>query len=873
MTRIVAAEPQARHQATLPVGWSIIKGLEWLIVQAVILLPRIVIYAVKRGRQSRGAFFLYVYAAVPFCLLLYDAYLGWGPYVGGAIRSMLTMQPNLRALPLPFSFGTIFHTMEVHTPFGHEVLTLVQLARLGAMLLPVPLVDWSLRRYAQRYERMHPPPPPIFSDPEKLVVGLESARVWVPEVNQYRTEPTRNFYTLGWEHLPTGMLVLAPQGGGKTTFMKQIMQYNDRNGIAYLLLDYKGDQFDPSGFDYNFDLANPDVGPALNIASGFSPRTVGMNLGAAGVPFLSMSQEYYTGVARQTTSALFVCHHAAYDEYPEISTIIAYTRNAEARGRLLKALKDRNYSIGSEPRLEMDRIMDLATKKGQDAFGTLDVALSQLAWEAPKKLLTTRGGIGFDELLSKPSRIRVALAFNEYNLIAPVIGRLILGLFINSVLSPRNAPNLRRMVILDESAPFMSRTLLEGMRLMRYHNGSVVLGVQDTHAIEDMNLREQTLTLSGTKIIMGGIGGLDSETISALLGGIEHDYNNDSAGVSQGNSVNVSGGMMASGRKGKAGSVTETSGKTQLARVRSDYLPSELRYQAKHHAVVESRTADGEIARPVLVDMNNKVVMPSVELQGEISLMRRAATHPPPLGPEEWQASELQPSNAEQLPDPKVVTTESKTSQETMRGSTPPLYTLSDTRSVFSQLDAVTEPDHRIFMPPGQQSYGQDWGTEDDTLDQGTEQTGGESEPTEQETQHGPGSTAPADGPMPDARDSASRPTSHRPKHRQLKLALPSDAPPDGVEETPETKQAQPEWIAEVFPQLMAKLPKLGANEALSWCQWAHKYGRDGEYIQKVMDYVLNDRDLHNPVAKFITIVRTNQEPPSITHWGEEAAG
>lgn len=857
---IAVKEPTGNRTARIPSSWSVGKGLDWLAWGAV----RLVMYMVKHGRQDppRGAVF--AFAMVPTYYLFADFYLAFAPYAWGVYN---------------WWNGRGFMTQAVAAPFLHGVLY-PGFVGVALILAVAPALAFDRYRHWREteYLKKHPPPPPVEPDPSKLVLGMECDRVWTPDENKYKILPTRRLYSLDWSNLTLGLFMIAPTGGGKTTFLLQAIEYCRRNDVSFVVMDLKGDGFRPELFDYNFDLGDPASGRQFNITLSKSPMEAGENLGEALVPDLNTGQWYFTATAKNILTDLILCHYRAYDEVPQLKTIQSYLRSDETRKRLLRVLVEKGIDPEGEEKEAMDRLREQAAKKNGDPFGTLDAAVHPFSRGAARDLIVTTGGMNMDELLCEPTGTRFGLAFHKHNLLSTMVGRLVLSLFVNSVLSTENTRNNRRMIIIDEAAPFITPMLAEGMSMVRYKSGSIVMAMQETHRILDVPLRERVLSLPGTKIAGGAIGEQDSDKMSRLFGGIEHDYMNESAGKSDGNSINNSkAGMVGGARWGKAGSVTETSGKMQLARVRSNFMPSEIRLQPRHHAIIEARSTTGEIRPATMIDMDLKHVEPSLLIQTSRSNITKLNR----LGPlPELRNTSLRDyrtpggfdGDIEEQPNGD---TAPEAGTPTKLPYSPPLYTLSDKTSPGSQLQPPPEPgeiDENLFKPQSQRpANDENDGTGAETAHQLDEPT--LTPPTQSNEQLEKDTVTQKtslDGekqaPNPSSKKPSVGGTTRGPKRGYEQGRLIQD---DATRQPPVSGDdgagAYPDWVGQ-YAQLVASrfTGLMDESTALHLCSEAYRSGRDADYIKKMLTYVFSNPEIDKPVAKFTSMIRQHKESPTV---------
>jgi hypothetical protein len=341
------------------------------------------------------------------------------------------------------------------------------------------------------------------------------------------------------------------------------------------------------------------------------------------------SPPYFVHNAKDALAGLVAAHQAAYGRMPALKELLVYLRHPPSRQDLLAELKLTGHREDSDEAADVRRLDQLAESKN-DVLGTLDTALTPLArGEIAALLATDDSGYRLDALLQHGTRVRFVLPVADHPRLAPLLGRLVLAQFTDTVLSPSCNQALLKMVIVDEAENFVTPTIAKGMAMARANRGSYVLAFQNLSQIPDPTLREDLLSVAGNKIVMPGVGDFDSTKFSALFGTIEREYISQARSQSTGTQTSRSSG---SGRQGggllgptggphyqtsRAASATtsETTGATSQFRLRATWLPGEIRALPKHHAIIERRDNSGEVTPPTLVHLDRALVTATEEDQ------------------------------------------------------------------------------------------------------------------------------------------------------------------------------------------------------------------------------------------------------------------
>ncbi len=492
---------------------------------------------------------------------------------------------------------------------------------LGGLIALVIASDRWLAWRAQARQRPAPPPAP---SPDVCVLGRAYTRTWQPERNAFDLMGGE-LCALTAEHLRTHLLVVAPQGGGKTqSILKPLFFWTQRIGAACFVFDAKGDGQDwqPGWFDRTFDLTDPATSMRLNLWSGRTPRQAGERLGEALIDPQD-TPAYFLNVAKDALAGLVAAHHAAFGQMPTLPKLLLYLRSAEARADLISELRRAGLADGSDAAADVLRVNQIADSKA-DVLGTLDTALTPLArGEVASLLAADDRGFRLDTLLQEGVRVRFVLPVAEYPRVAPILGRLVLAQFTDAVLSPTCNRELLKLVIVDEAENFITPAIAKGMAMARSNRGSYVLAMQNLHQIRDATLREDLLSVAGNKVVMAGVGNYDAEMFSKLFGAQELEYTSASSSQSTGTNTSrttgrgqqgggVLGGNTVSphyqSSHASAASSSATTGTTHRYQVRPLFLPGEIRGLPAHHALIETRDNQGQVTPATLVHLDRALV-------------------------------------------------------------------------------------------------------------------------------------------------------------------------------------------------------------------------------------------------------------------------
>lgn len=561
-------------------------------------------YLVGRAVRTPLVGLLYLAVALPAALLLVQH--------GRLAFAVATAMPYTRPTPV--------------FPLSVPLPDPVPLLLAGLVGLVVGFDRWVAWRTRARPSSAPASAPPA---PEVCVLGRAYRRAWDPEQNTFTLTPDALF-PLTVEHLRTHLLVVAPQGGGKTSsILLPLFSLGRRLGAAVFVFDAKGDGQDwsPGGFDLTFAVTAPATSMRLDVWSGRTPRQAGERLGEALVD--RDSPPYFVNSAKDALAGLVAAHHRAYSRMPSLRQLLLYLRAGDAREDLRADLRRAGLPDHSDEVADLARVALLAEGK-HDVLGNLDTALTPLARGDLATILATDGtGYRVEQLLRHGVRVRFVLPVADYPRLAPILGRLVLAQFTDAVLSPWCNQTLPKLVIVDEAHNFVTPTIAKGMAMARSNRGCYILALQNLNQITDPTLREDLLSVAGNKIVMAGVGDYDSTKFSALFGAVEREYLSTSTSQGLGTHVGRStgrgqhgGGLLGStsGAHYQLGRTTsstksETAGTSRQVRLRPTFLPTEIRELPRYHAIVERRDNSGEVTPATVVHLDRDLVLALQEEQ------------------------------------------------------------------------------------------------------------------------------------------------------------------------------------------------------------------------------------------------------------------
>lgn len=453
-------------------------------------------------------------------------------------------------------------------------------------------------------------------------------------------------YWMSLNALRTGLIIVAPQGSGKTaSIFKPLRNFVERSQSCGLFFDIKsgensdgsGTDFPPHLFDLNFDATREASGESikLNLFAGQTPAQAGERLAEALIPDLGGDKSYFSNNAKSAMSSLVAAYHALMERYPslvEILNFLSYPANLEdLNEKLLLKLTGPRREEGHRLSTLLRRVINLAGNKNTDTLGNLATALEPLVTDIANRLLVTNpepGAYTVEELVKEPRLIRLALPVANHPRIYPIIGRLVLAQFTYAVLSPECNRGIFKLIAVDEARFFITDNVAGGMAQARSNNAGFALSFQTLTQIRDETLLDNIFANAGTKLVMGKVSDKDAERYSRLFGTIELPYVTHSSSINQGITKNSGRGLsmgnevevFSSGTSGREARATRSTsrgssanrgrseGMSLTTRTRRRFLDSEVRELEQRHGLIESSDDQGQVWFAQVINMDAAIV-------------------------------------------------------------------------------------------------------------------------------------------------------------------------------------------------------------------------------------------------------------------------
>lgn len=435
-------------------------------------------------------------------------------------------------------------------------------------------------------------------------------------------------YWLNLNILRTGLIIVAPQGSGKTaSIFKPLRNFMERSGSMGIFYDVKssentngtGTDFPANLFNLNFDAARSDS-IKLNVFSGQTPAQAGERLAEALIPDLGGDKAYFSNNAKSAMATIVACYHAIYKVFPTLVQILSFLSDTETledlNGQLTLRLGKTNFQEAFRLSTLLRRVINLSENKSTDTLGSLATALDPLITDVAARLLVTNpepGAFSIEELLKEPRLVRLALPVANNPRIYPIIGRLVLAQFTYAVLSPECNRSIFKLIAVDEARFFITDNVANGMAQARSNNAGFALSFQTLTQVRDETLLDNIFANAGSKLVMGKVSDKDAERYSRLFGTIELPYvshsHNQNQGINRNSGSSYSRGlefeMMSTGttghesrstrstNSGRSTSTGSSQGTNLSTKPRRRFLDSEVRELEQRHAIIESSDDQG----------------------------------------------------------------------------------------------------------------------------------------------------------------------------------------------------------------------------------------------------------------------------------------
>ncbi|MDI2132768.1 hypothetical protein [Yinghuangia seranimata] len=425
--------------------------------------------------------------------------------------------------------------------------------------------------------------------------------------SERNTAPLRAVgFALDPDVLATSMVVVGPSAGETEALLRPVVESLSLSALAgaasVVVLDAKGGAYARSGaYDIEIVLGDPaspwglDPYGAANGAEEAADRLATAALGD------SDDEARLRDAARDALQQAIAAHIAAFGHYPSFAVLLdLLDGHAEALDRLRAALAE----AGREGEFERG-LRTLA--RADDAARLLVQRLSILERPGVASLFDPERDRFAMRHIDRPVRVRVALNEAAYPDAARIVGRLLIGQFVQTVAgrdAADAADGVFACLVADGAGTYLDEYAAQGMAWSRSRNAGLLLAVR---SMDDFapRLRAAVFGTVGCKAVVPGAGPRDAEAFAEHWGKTTVEEREVTRGAPDGGMVRkarfaVMGALFGEKAAGGSESVTVRS----VERYR--WSPSEITQDLKSRTALCSLTnRAGERTGPVLVELDS----------------------------------------------------------------------------------------------------------------------------------------------------------------------------------------------------------------------------------------------------------------------------
>ena len=462
------------------------------------------------------------------------------------------------------------------------------------------------------------------ADGSLMALGQPRQRTWDAENQSWTIAPAQtdiiqaDIVTLSPVHLARHTLIVAPTRAGKTAnVIRPLITFCRRSHSAGLFFDPKGNDLDPALFTRNLSfqpdeaatsfrlcLIDPDLRPqeaAAKLAEGIIPET---------------KPVYFSNTAREAFVAIMLLYYSLHGYFPELKDVLIYARVRRELMKLVRSVEEnrtttarlddldadvarQRYALEQDAFLAWTGLREALNEKTTDPLGSLQQALRPLASGRFVEYVTTKPdyGISIAQMLREKGVVRVAFSTDEGET-GRMLGRIIIRLYTDFVLSPRADDSYLKLLVIDEAHNYLCQALVEGIPQSAGRNAGYVLAVQNLGQIRDVLGRGGAETIFANcknRIVLAGINTPDAQTFGADMGRqalpTVTQSASESAGRSRGQSMS---GVWSGGGSNRGASMGQSNSTSKGYILRDIWLPNEIAALPLYHALVRREDGGGE---------------------------------------------------------------------------------------------------------------------------------------------------------------------------------------------------------------------------------------------------------------------------------------
>lgn len=447
--------------------------------------------------------------------------------------------------------------------------------------------------------------------PRRAIHDLMTGQVKVGRAadSERNTAPLKSVdFALEPDVLVTSMVVVGPSGAGESeSLLRPVVESLSLSALAgaasVVVLDAKGGAFArPGAFDIEIVLGDPDSPWGLDPYGAASGSEEAADRLAAAALTGGEDDARHRDGARAALQQAISAYVAGHGHHPTIAALLdLLDGHVDAIDALRAAL------VRADRETEFERALRTLAR-ADEAARLLVQRLSVLERPGMAALFDPGRERFAMRHVDRPVRVRVALNEAAYPDAARIVGRLLIGQFVQAIASrdPEEAEDgVFACLVADGAGPYLDDYAAHGLAWTRSRNAGLVLAVR---SMDDFapRLRAAVFGAVGCKAVLPGAASRDAEAFAEHWGKTLVEERSVTHGSPEGGLLRkarfaVMGALF--GEKAAGGSESVTVRKVERYR----WTPSEITGDLKsRHALCSLTTRDGDRTAPVLVELETR---------------------------------------------------------------------------------------------------------------------------------------------------------------------------------------------------------------------------------------------------------------------------
>ncbi|MCF2530546.1 hypothetical protein [Yinghuangia soli] len=445
--------------------------------------------------------------------------------------------------------------------------------------------------------------------PRRAVHDLMTGQVKVGRMadSERNTAPLRAVdFALEPDTLGTSMVVVGPSGAGEAeALLRPVVESLGlaalSGGASVVVLDSKGTGFArPGAYDIEILLGDPESPWGIDpYGAADSPEEAAARLASAALGADEDDARLRDG-ARAALHQAITAYVAAHGRHPSFATLLDLLDGHEdALGALRAALAQAGREAEFERGLRTLARADDAARLVVQRLSVLERPGMAALFDPARERFAMRH-------IGRPVRVRVALNEAAYPDAARIVGRLLVGHFVQAAAArdpEAAADGPFACLIADGAGAYLDDYAAQGLGWIRGRNAGMVLAVR---SMDDFPLRLRPPVFGGVgcKAVLPGAGARDAEAFAEHWGKKLVEERSVTRGAPEGGLVRkarfaVMGALFGEKAAGGSESVTVRSVE------RFHWSPSEISGELKaKHVLCSLSTRDGDRTGPILIELD-----------------------------------------------------------------------------------------------------------------------------------------------------------------------------------------------------------------------------------------------------------------------------